>query len=49
MIYFQNANILHGIAETKGISGHNVKMPFEPTAIIFSWFPVPGSLLSRLF
>lgn len=33
----------------KGISGRNVKMPFELTTIIFYQFPVPGSLLSRLF
>lgn len=46
---FQNAKILGGVAETKGISDHNVQMPFEPATIIFRWFPVPGSLLPRLF
>lgn len=47
--FFQNSSILGGTAETKSISSHNVIMPFGPAAFILFWFPVPGSLLSRLF
>lgn len=35
-LFFQNAEFLGGIAETKGISGHKVKMPLDP--------PLPFSL-----
>lgn len=40
---------LAGLLRPRVFWGHNVTMSFEPTTIIFSWFPVPGSLLARLF